>query len=150
MQQASVWRAVGEHVGNTNGYLAGTDAERAADLNRMFADPEVQAVFCSRGGYGSVRLLPHLDFNQITKNRKILVGYSDITALQMSIFKKTGLITFAGPMLATDFSGSINKFTEENFWKILTSNKKIGRVYNPREENYYILTKGRGEGKILG
>lgn len=142
--------AIGKNVGKKHGYLAGTDYERLDDLHSMFKNKDVKAIFCVRGGYGSGRLLDKIDYTLIKKNPKIFVGYSDITALQMSIFKKTGLITFAGPMLATDFSGSINKYTEENFWKILTSTKKIGKVFNPREESFYILSKGRGEGKVLG
>lgn len=141
---------VGQNVGKEEGYLAGNDSERLTDLHEMFKSKDVKAIFSVRGGYGSGRLLDTLDYNLIKKNPKIFVGYSDITALQLSIFKKTGLITFAGPMLATDFSGKINKYTEENFWKVITSNKKIGKLHNPREEKFFSLTKGRGEGKILG
>ncbi len=141
---------VGKNVGKEEGYLAGNDSERLSDFNEMFKNKNVKGVFSVRGGYGSGRLLDSLDFNLIKKNPKILVGYSDITALQLAIFKKTGLITFAGPMLATDFGGRINKYTEENFWKIITNNKKIGKLHNPREEKFFALTKGRAEGKILG
>jgi muramoyltetrapeptide carboxypeptidase len=141
---------IGENVGKKRGYLAGSDDERLSDLHAMFENKNINAIFCVRGGYGSGRLLDRIDFNLIRKNPKILVGYSDITALQMSIFKKTGLVTFAGPMVATDFSGKINKYTEENFWKILTDNKKIGRLSNPRNERFFALTKGRAEGIILG
>lgn len=141
---------VGENVGKEHGYLAGTDNERLSDLHDMFKNKDVKAIFCVRGGYGSGRLLDKLDFSLIKKNPKIFVGYSDITAMQLSIFKKTGLITFAGPMVATDFSGKINEFAEENFWKIITSSKKIGKLHNPRDEKFYALNSGRGEGKILG
>ncbi len=141
---------IGNNVGKVHGYLAGSDEERLDDFHEMFSNKNVKAIFSVRGGYGSGRLLDRIDFNLIKKNPKILVGYSDITALQMAIFKKTGLVTFAGPMLATDFSGRINKFAEENFWKIITNTKKIGKIHNPRDEKFYALTKGRGEGKILG
>ncbi|MFZ1289202.1 MAG: LD-carboxypeptidase [Melioribacteraceae bacterium] len=141
---------IGENVGKKHGYLAGSDDERLADLHEMFEDKSVNAIFSVRGGYGSGRLLDRIDFNIIKKNPKIFVGYSDITALQMSIFKKTGLVTFAGPMVASDFSGEINEFAEENFWKILTSNKKIGKLHNPRDEKFFVLNSGRSEGKIVG
>lgn len=141
---------IGENVGKEEGYLAGNDSERLSDLHKMFKNKDVKAIFSLRGGYGSGRLLDLLDYNLIKKNPKILVGYSDITALQLAIYKKTGLITFAGPMLATDFGGKINKYTEENFWKVVTNNKKIGKLHNPRDEKFFALTKGRGEGKILG
>lgn len=141
---------IGKNVGKKHGYLAGNDEERLDDLHKMFADKEVKAIFSLRGGYGSGRLLDKLNFPLIKKNPKVLVGYSDITALQMAIFNKTGLVTFAGPMVATDFSGEVNKFAEENFWNVLTNSKKIGKIYNPQKEKFYILNSGRGEGKLLG
>ncbi|MBK8947129.1 MAG: LD-carboxypeptidase [Ignavibacteriae bacterium] len=141
---------IGKNVGKKHGYLAGTDKERLDDFHEMFADKNVKAIFCVRGGYGSGRLLEKIDFNIVKKNPKIFVGYSDITALQLSIFNKTGLVTFAGPMVASDFSGEINEFAEENFWKVLTSTKKIGKLHNPRNEKFFILNSGRAEGKILG
>jgi len=141
---------IGKNVGKAHGYLAGSDEERLNDLNSMFENKAIKAIFCVRGGYGSGRLLDKIDFSIIKKNPKILVGYSDITALQMAIFKKTGLVSFAGPMVATDFSGKVNEFTEENFWRVITSSKKIGKLHNPRNEKFYILNSGRGEGKILG
>ena len=91
-----------------------------------------------------------MHYSLIKKNPKIFVGYSDITAMQMAIFKKTGLITFAGPMVASDFGGKINPYAEENFWKIITNSKKIGKLHNPRDEKFYVLNSGRGEGQILG
>ena len=89
---------LGQYVFRRNGYLAGTDGERAADLNAMFADPAVDAIFALRGGYGSSRLLPYLDYAQIQKQPKILLGYSDITALLLAIHGQTGLVTFHGPV----------------------------------------------------
>ncbi len=141
---------VGENVGKEHGYLAGSDEERLHDFHTMFKNKDVNAIFCVRGGYGSGRLLDKINYSLIKKNPKIFVGYSDITALHLAIFKKAGLVTFAGPMLATDFSGEINTFTEENFWRILTSSKKIGKLHNPNNEKFYVLNSGRAEGNILG
>jgi muramoyltetrapeptide carboxypeptidase len=137
-------------VGKNHGYLAGSDEERLNDLHSMFENKDVKAIFSVRGGYGSGRLLDKINFSLIKKNPKIFVGYSDITALQMAIFKKTGLISFAGPMVATDFSNNVNEYTEENFWRVITSAKKIGKLHNPRDEKFYVLKSGRGEGSILG
>ena len=95
---------IGAHVFNRSGYLAGTDADRAADLNAMFADGSVDAVFCLRGGYGASRLLPMLDFDVVRANPKPLIGYSDITALHMAIHARTGLVTFHGPIAAQLFT----------------------------------------------
>lgn len=141
---------VGKQVGAERGYLAGRDEERLEDLHSMFADKEVKAVFCIRGGYGSGRLLDKINYQLIKKNPKIFVGYSDITALQLAIFKKTGLITFAGPMPGIDFSTDISEFTEESFWSTITSTKKIGKLVNPNNEKFYVLQKGRAEGPLLG
>jgi muramoyltetrapeptide carboxypeptidase len=79
------------------GYLAGTDQERAADLMAMFTDPEVHAILPIQGGWGSARMLPYLDFDLIRQNPKILVGFSDITALLVAIYTRAGLVTFHGP-----------------------------------------------------
>ncbi len=141
---------VGKNVGKYNGYLAGTDDERLDDLHTMFNNKNVNAIFCVRGGYGSARLLDKIDYKIIAHNPKIFVGYSDINALQMAFFTKCGLVTFAGPMVAVDFEDKVSPFTEEIFWDMITSNKKIGRVENPNKEKFFILTKGRAQGRILG
>lgn len=141
---------VGENVGKEHGYLAGSDDERLNDFHAMFKNKDVKAIFSVRGGYGSGRLLDKINYSLIKRNPKIFVGYSDITALHLALFKKAGLLTFAGPMLATDFSGKINTFAEENFWRILTSSKKIGKLHNPNGEKFYVLNSGRAEGNILG
>lgn len=86
-----------------HGYLAGPDEARLADLHRAFADPEVEAVWCVRGGYGITRLLPYIDYSVIKKNPKLFIGYSDVTALHLAIGQKTGLTTFHGPVAASDF-----------------------------------------------
>ncbi len=87
----------GANLRRRDGYLAGTDAERAADLHAAFRDPEVKAVFALRGGYGSCRLLPLLDYALIRANPKPFLGYSDITALHQALLVKAGLVTYHGP-----------------------------------------------------
>lgn len=142
---------LGEHLFAKNGYLAGTDEQRTSDLHNMFMDKEVKAVFCLRGGYGAGRLLDLIDFSLIKKNPKIFVGYSDITFLQMAFLKKTGLVTFSGPMPAVDFSEEkVDDYTEEHFWKMLTVKKKPGKLENPNVEKFFTLNKGKGEGKLVG
>jgi muramoyltetrapeptide carboxypeptidase len=82
------------------GYLAGTDRERAEELNDFFVNPEIKAILCSRGGYGAMRLLEYLDFKKIKGRPKLFMGFSDITVLLAALLKKTGLMTFHGPMVA--------------------------------------------------
>ena len=141
---------VGKNVGSQEGYFAGTDSQRLADLHDMFKNKNINAIFSVRGGYGSGRLLDKIDYKLIRSNPKIFVGYSDINALQLAFFTKTGLITFAGPMVAVDFHDEVSPFTEEVFWRTITSNKKIGKLQNPRKEKFYVLNKGRASGRILG
>lgn len=93
----------GQYWKEKHGFLAGTDEQRLADLHRAFEDPETEAVWCARGGYGCSRLLHQIDFQLIKKNPKPLIGYSDITALHIAIHQKTGLVSFHGPVAASDY-----------------------------------------------
>jgi muramoyltetrapeptide carboxypeptidase len=93
----------GKYLRERDGYLAGSDEERAADINALFADPEVKGIFALRGGYGSCRILPLLDYAAIRANPKPFVGYSDITAMHLAILVKTGLVTFHGSNASSAF-----------------------------------------------
>ncbi len=141
---------LGKNVGKFNGYLAGSDSERLADFHAMFENKNVKAIFCLRGGYGASRLLDKIEYKIIKSHPKIFVGYSDISALQLAIFYKTGLITFAGPMVGIDFYDEVSSYTTEMFWKLLTSTKKFGRIENPGDENILALNHGSVSGKIVG
>jgi muramoyltetrapeptide carboxypeptidase len=87
----------GRNLRQRTGYLAGSDEQRVADLHAAFADPEVKAVFALRGGYGSCRLLPLVDYALIRANPKPFLGYSDITALHHALLVKAGLVVYHGP-----------------------------------------------------
>jgi muramoyltetrapeptide carboxypeptidase len=93
----------GKYLRQRDGYLAGSDEERAEDINALFADPEVRGIFALRGGYGSCRILPLLDYAAIRANPKPLVGYSDVTAMHLAILVKTGLVTFHGSNASSAF-----------------------------------------------
>ncbi|MEL6273588.1 MAG: LD-carboxypeptidase, partial [Bacteroidota bacterium] len=92
---------VGENIHAKNGHNAGTDQQRLSDLHGAFRDPTVSAIWCVRGGDGAYRLLPNIDYKLIRKNPKILIGYSDITALLQAFYTKVGLVGFHGPIGAT-------------------------------------------------
>jgi muramoyltetrapeptide carboxypeptidase len=141
---------IGRSADKSHGYLAGTDVERIQDLHDMFSDKEVKAIICTRGGYGAPRLVDKIDYKLIARNPKIFVGYSDITALQMAFLQKSGLITFAGPMLSVELYNSINPYTEEMFWRLLTSNKKYGKIEFPGNEKIFPVVKGIGKGRLIG
>src|SRR3989344_19398 len=118
---------VGEYVlSNKDNYVAANDQERAEDINRMFKDPEVKAILCTTGGYNSNGVLPHLDYQAIAKNPKIFVGLSDPTAIINAIYKKTGLVTFHGPSVMSDYGKGIHPYTEKYFEKAVMQVKPIG------------------------
>jgi muramoyltetrapeptide carboxypeptidase len=139
----------GEHLNNKYGYLAGADKDRAHDLNQMFRDSEVKAIFCARGGYGTPRLLELIDYDAIRQNPKIFVGYSDITALQLAIFKKTQVVTFSGPMAAVEMSQGIEPFTAINFWNLITKTE-AGTRLEGNNGSLKILRPGKSEGILVG
>ena len=122
---------MGPNVRKRAGYLGGSITERAGDVNAMFADAEVKAIFAIRGGYGSAQILPALDYDAIAKNPKIFQGYSDITAMHLAIHQKTGLVTFHGPVMLSGFT----PYTIEHFRRALFETKPIGSVTNPAESN---------------
>ncbi len=141
---------VGKHVREVHGYFAGNDDDRAADLNEMFRDSSVRAIFVVRGGYGLHRILHLLDYRAIRENPKILVGYSDLTALQLALWKRTGIVTFSGPMVAVEMCDGMDPYTEEHLWRALTSTAKIGPLKGPTERPIRPMKKGAGTGRLLG
>jgi muramoyltetrapeptide carboxypeptidase len=140
----------GKHIRTVYGYLAGSDDERSADFNDMVHDKNVKAIFAIRGGYGTPRLLQKIDYRALKANPKIIVGYSDITALQLAIFRRIGLVTFSGPMTGSEMWRDFDAYTEEHFWRLLTSNKKIGTMKNPANEPLITLRSGKANGRLLG
>lgn len=141
---------VGKHVMNQIGYLAGTDEERVADLNEMFRDKTVRAVIAVRGGYGTPRILARVDYRALRRDPKIIVGYSDLTALQLAVFRTIGLVTFSGPMAGVEMWNGIDPYTEEHFWKIVTSSAPVGVLANPPDEPSTVTGKGNAKGRLLG
>jgi muramoyltetrapeptide carboxypeptidase len=121
---------LGLHVRDNMGdgsYRAASDTHRAADLHAMFRSKHVRAIFYHRGGYGSIRLLDTIDYDAVRQHPKIIVGYSDATALFAALYKKTGLTScFFGPMPGVDLWDNIDPFTEELFWRTMTSSKPLG------------------------
>ncbi|MFQ5707548.1 MAG: LD-carboxypeptidase [bacterium] len=138
-----------EHIQDAHGYLAGRDRDRASDFNQMVQDPEVAAIFCTRGGYGTPRILPLIDYTALKQNPKIIVGYSDITALQLAILAQAGLVSFSGPMVAVEMGKGMLPFTESHFWKLLTAaGERISFV--PQNSSLNIVKPGFTEGRLLG
>lgn len=132
------------HLYNKIGYLAGRDDSRLHDLHTMFQDPEIGAVFCTRGGYGSLRLLDRISFHLIGENPKVIVGHSDVTALLMAVYNKTGLVTFHGPMLQ-----GIDSKDERN-WDALMALICSGRPATFDLKGLTVLVPGKAQGPLIG
>src|SRR6266550_466095 len=116
---------------------------RLNDLNAMLNDPQIKAIFAVRGGYGSPRLLPFVDYRAARRQPKILVGFSDITSLQLALFRRAGLVTFSGPLPGVDFWRKPAPYTEEHFWRQLTSTRPIGRLPGPGNKPLRTRIRGR-------
>lgn len=140
------------NIEQVNAYLAGSDVERLADVHQMFRDPEIKALICLRGGYGSLRLLAYLDYNLIRNHPKILVGYSDITALHLACQQKTGLVTFHGPMLYPELGAqTLSPYTRINLLNTLTASSPIGKIAPaPDLPAPVTITPGRVQGLVTG
>ena len=127
--------------------------EKASDFNELFAKDEVKAIISIRGGYGSMHILDKIDYNKIASNPKIIIGYSDITALLNTIYQKTGLITFHGPMLLSSFTN----YTVKAFRDVLFGNSEGLTFANPQAQygirnSYPIRTikNGIAQGRLMG
>lgn len=137
------------------GYFAGTDEQRAADVNAMFADPAVRAIHCVRGGWGCARILPLLDWQAIARNPKILLGYSDITALLLALHAKTGLVTFHGPVGSAQWNpfnvGFIRRVLQEGEAVTFENLKEIDEDDLTVVENrVQTIHPGTARGRLLG
>lgn len=146
---------IGEHAFDRHGYFAGTDRDRANDVNRMFDDDRIAAVVCYTGGWGSSRILPLLDYGLIARKPKVLIGYSDITAMLNAIFQRTGLVTFHGPVGSSIF----DVYTQENFRRVVMTAEPAGALAQPakkpdllidRVNRIVKLSPGKATGRLAG
>lgn len=125
-----------------SGFLSGTDHQRLQDLHDAFEDGEADGIICARGGYGSARLLPHINYDLIRSNAKVFVGYSDITALLTAFYQKAGLICFHGPVGASRF----NDFTIDHLQAVVEKGKKV----KLKNDGSPALVGGKATGRLLG
>ncbi len=144
---------LGKYVNQGSGYKTRSLKERLANLHEMFSDPEVKAIFELRGGYGSIQLLDHINYDLIKQNPKIFFGFSDITALHLAIHKQTGLVTFHGPVLLSPFKG----YTADYFQKAIFATVPLGELTNSTDEQdikpkhpLRTITAGQAQGELIG
>ena len=145
---------VGEHVMDRYGYLAGTDPDRAADINAAFADDEIRGVVALRGGWGASRALPYLDYDMIAAHPKVMLGYSDITTLLNALLAKSNLVGFHGPNGLSPWS----EFSTREIRRIVFDGEAPVMI-NPRERKdtlavrknrTYPIVPGRARGRLIG
>lgn len=135
---------VAPHVYARKGYLAGDEGERARELKSFFQRQDIAAIFCARGGFGSVQLLPYLD-RQLGQYPKIFVGYSDLTILINWLGQYGGMVTFHAPMVAMDLARGLSPQGREHFWGVLTGARtqwtvRLGEV----------IRSGRARAEVMG
>jgi len=136
-----------ERVFSRHRYLAGKDQDRAQVINDLFADDEIRAIFCARGGYGSVRLLPYLDLESIRKHPKIFMGSSDITSLLLYFQSRVPLVVFHGPMVAREQIILMTELTRTYLLKTLCSSSPAGIL---QADGIRSLHPGKAEGILTG
>lgn len=145
---------LGKNLGERWGYLGGHDTQRLTDLHDAFSDPEVKVIFPIRGGYGTSRLLPMLDFELIRNNPKAFIGFSDNTSLVLAMNQFAGLVTFYGPNALFEWTN----YTQKNWRKILMDNNSLGPFALPdlsvvHSEEYmqpFTVVKGQAQGSLIG
>src|SRR3954451_18725669 len=146
---------IGPHAFDKWGYFAGHDKDRAADINLMFADDTVNGIVCYTGGWGSPRVLPYLDYDLIARKPKVIIGFSDITALLNAIHKRTGLVTFHGPVGGSTFE----PYSLENFKRVVMIAAPAGELAPPskkpselvdRTNRIIKLASGKASGRFVG
>ncbi len=142
---------LGANLGSRWGYLGGRDTERLTDLHEAFLDPEVKVIFPIRGGYGSSRLLPMIDFDLIRRNPKAFVGFSDNTSLIVTMNMFSNMVTFYGPNAHFDWTN----YTRENLQKVLMNNTPAGLMEAPlgvngRRASHTTIVPGKATGQLIG
>jgi muramoyltetrapeptide carboxypeptidase len=140
---------LGEHVYARYGYLAGTDAQRLADLNAALNDPGVRGVFAARGGYGTQRIVDDIDVAGVRRDPRVVVGFSDITSLHGRLWRETGLVTFYGPMVNWSDSRTGPESAEALRSAVMTT-APVTITRDPAETAAPVVVPGRASGPLLG
>jgi muramoyltetrapeptide carboxypeptidase len=146
---------IGAHALDRFGYFAGRDRDRAADINQLFADDGVAGIVCYTGGWGSPRVLPHLDYDLMTRKPKVIIGYSDITALINAIHQRSGIVTFHGPVGGSGY----DPYTLENFRRVVMTPEPAGVLALPPKRPMELIDRlnrvvhlgpGKASGRLVG
>jgi muramoyltetrapeptide carboxypeptidase len=128
------------------GYLAGSDDVRASQLNAYLRDPQYDAFFFARGGYGAMRILEQIDYEAVAANPRPLVGFSDVTALHQAWATRANVASFHGPMINLDFRNGITPDVEQWFWAMLAGEAPLVRAFQAED----VVCEGEAEGTLFG
>ena len=140
----------GTNLWKRYGYLAGTDQERAEDLNTMLRDPEIRMIVAGRGGYGATRILEYIDYEALSLDPKILLGFSDVTAINLAVLAKANLVSFSGAMPGVDlWESEPDSFMMESVVRTITSSAPIGGLKPPDGETITGLLNGTAQGPLI-
>ncbi len=131
-----------------HGYLAGDDKSRADELNHFLGRDDIDLIFCLRGGYGTLRILDHIDYEMARRHPKLLIGYSDITALQLALLEKSGWVSVSGPMVAVEFAGNQSS-NQSAFWELLSASQGHN-IVSPAGKDLCGWVDGQVEGSLIG
>jgi muramoyltetrapeptide carboxypeptidase len=140
---------VASHVYDRWGYLAGSDADRLADLNAALRDPGVRGVFAARGGYGCQRIVDRMDVAAARRDPKVVVGFSDITSLHGRLWREARLATFYGPMVNWTDSRT-GAASEASLRAAVMSTDRVVLTRDPAETSAAVHVPGRARGRLLG
>ncbi len=132
-------------TGNYAGYMAGKGDVRGRWINAMFADPQVDAVFCVRGGDAGSRAMEYLDLELIRENPKIFVGYSDVTSMHLAFTQQCGFVTFHGPMVSSNMVDEFDEETKNSFFHALNAEGPY-EFQNPKGFHISVLKEGSSKG----
>jgi muramoyltetrapeptide carboxypeptidase len=140
---------LGDHVLSQVGFLAGTDEERLSDINGALRDEGVRAIFATRGGKGSYRIADRLDFRAAAANPKFIVGFSDITALHLALFRACGLVGIHGAITSWNPT-TINQGSVDRLRSALMTIEPVVVQSDPSESTSSLTTRGRADGRLIG
>ena len=131
-----------KNISDQNRYLAGSDIDKISELERFFHDDNIKLILCARGGYGAIRLINKIDYDVLKTNPKQFCGFSDVTALLLMIYRKTGMVTYHAPMACTDFA-ELNDYTQKTFFDAING-KQL------KYEGSDVIKEGMAEGILWG
>ena len=142
---------LGDHVNDRHGYMAGRDEDRAADLHAMLADPEIRAIVCLQGGYGTPRLIPLLDEKLFAANPKAICGYSDLTTLHLAASRWGNVVSFYSNGASGIGAAEVTEFSKNSLKRALFSDEPFGQI-GPNPDDPYVrsVVGGRATGRLTG